>query len=54
MTEEENEEKDWVLDLPLTKAGNSLSVVIPRKVLNATGLQHNDKVRVVLRKKEVE
>jgi len=45
MTEEE---RNWILDLPLTKQGNSLGVSIPRKILNAVRLVHGDRIRVVL------
>lgn len=54
MEHEINLEKQWVLDLPITKAGNSLSVNIPRKVLNLLKLGHGDRVRVILTPKEVE
>lgn len=50
MEEGESEENYWILDLPLTKQGNSLAVNIPKKVVNALNLQLGDKVRVILRR----
>lgn len=50
MEEGETAENYWILDLPLTKQGNSLAVNIPKKVVNALNLQLGDKVRVILRR----
>lgn len=47
----ENDENEWIIDLPLTKQGSALAVTIPRKALNALGLSHGDKVRVILKRK---
>lgn len=44
--------KEWTLDLPLSKQGNSLGVSIPRKILNQLGINHGDRVRVILYPKE--
>ena len=49
MTDGENQR---ILDLPLTRQGNSLGVSVPRKILNRLGLEHGDWVRVVLTKRE--
>ena len=48
---EENKD-EWILDLPLTKQGNSLAVTIPSKNVKALCLSHGDKVRVILTRKE--
>ncbi len=47
-----DDESKRILDLPLTKQGNSLGVSIPRKILNKLELEHGDWVRIVLKKKE--
>lgn len=52
MTEQDKDE--WIMDLPLTKQGSSLGVSIPRKVLTQLGLEHGDRVRIVLRGKNRE
>ena len=49
-----DEKDEWILDLPLTKQGNSLAVSIPSKVLKSLGIKHGDKVRVILTKAVVE
>ncbi len=51
MADENTEENEWILDLPLSKSGNSLSVNVPRKILTALNLGIGDKVRVTLKSK---
>lgn len=50
----ENNENEWVLDLPLTKQGSSLAVSIPAKVLRQLNLKHGDRVRIILTQREGE
>lgn len=39
------------LDMPLTKAGNSLAVIVPARVCRALNLTHGNFVTILLKRK---
>jgi len=46
--------EEKTLDLPLSKHGTSLGIIIPKKVLEALNLKYKDFIKVTLTRKELE